>query len=99
MLKTQLPTDIQTVEQAQQFLTELYTNGECYHPEDSAHSINWNLPYQPNWGECEQLNNLMAAIYNLVGNDGRHSDPMIFDPCSFIISLDVDHNPDTFFAE
>lgn len=37
--KTNVPDGIKTIEEAKTFLTELYKNGEAYHPEDDANEI------------------------------------------------------------
>lgn len=77
-MKTVLPVAITTIEQAKAYLTDLYNNGEAYHPEDNAHSIAWSLPVQPTTDEREQLNKLMNDIYALKR----------IDPCEFILDLD-----------
>ncbi len=91
-MKTNLPTAITTIEEAKAFLTELHTNGEHYHPEDDAHDILWDINNTPNRDECMQLNELMHQIYALPGNDGRHSAPLAFDPCLFLIILDHEYS-------
>ena len=91
-MKTTLPAKISTVKEAKIFLFDLHENSESFHPEDDAHTIVWDdIPRQedePTHDEAEQLNKLMADIYNLPGNDGRHSGEMIFDPCQFLLDLD-----------
>lgn len=87
-MKTKLPLEIKTVEEAKAFLTELHANGEYFHPEDDAFTIEWQTCTPASGEECNQLNNLMYDIYNLPGNDGRHSAPMVFDPCAFLNGLD-----------
>jgi len=82
-MKTQLPNSISTIEQAQIFLTELYKNGEHFHPEDNARDIDW---FSLTLAEAEQLNILMDQIYDLPGNDGRHYD-LAFDPSEFLQNL------------
>lgn len=96
-MKTRLPLQITTVEEAKIFLTELHANDERFHPEDNAHGIEWELPIEdvPTYHEAERLNILMAAIYNLPGNDGRHEAPMVFDPCAFLSELDEAQDKDT----
>lgn len=81
-MKTALPDSINTVEEAKKFLTDLYNNGEAYHPEDSAILIDIFTQQ-----EGEQLNKLMSHIYNLDGNNGNHATPK-FDPCKFLLDLD-----------
>lgn len=77
-MKTNLPTKINTIDQAKHLLDELVKNGDSYHPEDRAIFIigpGFNATTQ----EREQLDNLMTDIYILPGN---------FDPCSYIMSID-----------
>ncbi len=87
-MKTNLPKEIKTVEQAKVFLTELYKNGEAYHPEDDATDIVWNLPEQqhPTHAEAVQMNKLMQDIYNLPGNKDKYPN-LEFDPCEVIMDL------------
>lgn len=88
-MKTVLPSSIETIEQAKAYLTDLYNNGEAYHPEDSAEGIAWFLPFNqiPTDNECRQLNKLMDDIYRIAkGTD--------FDPCEFLLELDPDYKRD-----
>jgi hypothetical protein len=87
-MKTPLPTDIKTIEQAKEFLSALHGNGETFHPEDDAFDILWNMPEQdmPTMAECERLNKLMDEIYNLEGNNDPQN--MVFDPCGYLLDLD-----------
>lgn len=88
---TVLPTAINTVIEAKEFLTALANNNESYHPEDDAHEVGspfngvFHRLFEP--AECDQLNKLIEDIYNLPGNDGRHCGNMIFDPCEFLLSI------------
>lgn len=93
---TNLPIAITTIDEAKAFLTELHANGESYHPEDDAQSIEWNLPtpQKPSSLYCDHLNDLMRQIYALPGNDGRHVEPLAFDPCLFLIILDQEYGND-----
>lgn len=75
-MKTQLPLEIKTIKGAEQFLTDLYNNGESFHPEDDAHEIIWSGK-APTESECNQLNELMDAIYQLED----------FDPCEHLLKL------------
>lgn len=77
MLKTKLPENITTIEEAKAFLTELIKNDEHFHPDDDAHTINWSLPakQQPNKKECDKLNSLMYQVCQING----------FDPYGFIL--------------
>lgn len=91
-MKTKLPERISTIDEAKVFLTELYNNGESFHPEDDANDIAWEIGDEiPTHKEAEKLNELMEDIYNLPGNDGRHCGAMVFDPCEFILKLDPDY--------
>jgi hypothetical protein len=79
-MKTKLPESINTVGEATAFLTELFNNGEAFHPEDAAQDILWALPedQRPTWYECIRLNTLM--------NECFHVDPD-FDPCAVFCDL------------
>lgn len=83
-MKTTLPKEINSVEQAKTFLTELVKNDEQFHPEDDATDLVGDAFTKE---EGEQLNKLMRDIYNLDGNNGNHATPK-FDPCEFILSLE-----------
>lgn len=78
-MKTKLPHNIETVEEAKAFLAELHANGESYHPEDNTFSVNWHMPpdQQPNPRECEQLNHLMKKVRHIYD----------FDPCGYLLML------------
>lgn len=89
-MKTALPEAINSIAEAEAFLTALYNNGESFHPEDDANGVIWYLPKQtkPTREEANRLNKLMNDIYALPGNDGRHSEPLAFDPCGWLLKLD-----------
>lgn len=87
-MKTTLPLCINTVPEAQKFLTELY-NKESFHPEDDAFQIEWHTCETPTFAECEQLNQLMSDIYAFPGNEDAQN--MVFDPCEFLLMLDPDY--------
>ena len=89
-MKTTLPQSIETAEQAKQLLTNLYNNGESFHPEDDATDIEWATCEEPTEAECILLNKLMADIYDLPGNENPMN--MAFDPCEFLLSLDVEYS-------
>lgn len=80
-LKTILPASITTIKEAKQLLTDLYNNGEAYHPEDSAADCLEDITPE----QAIQLDKLMDDIYNLPGNDNRLN--MIFDPCKELLDL------------
>ncbi len=87
-MKTNLPKEITTVEQAKLFLTELYKNGEQFHPEDNAHDVIFELPQEqmPTKKECDHLNKLMQDIYDLPGNKDKYPN-LALDPCEVIMNL------------
>lgn len=99
-MKTTLPTTITTIEEAEAFLTDLYNNGESYHPEDDAHDIVWSgdIFGFPSRDDAMQLNELMHQIYALPGNDGRHTD-LAFDPCEFLNQLENSQHIDDILDE
>jgi hypothetical protein len=81
-MRTRLPLRIDTVEEAKEFLTDLYNNGEAYHPEDDAHDIIW-VGTEVSMFEKDRLNELMQNIYDLPCNSDRYPD-LGFDPCEHI---------------
>ena len=85
-MKTNIPSQITTVEEAKVFLTDLHKNGETFHPEDDAHDIIWE-EVEVSDEEKDALNNAMIDIYNLPGNDGKHDNSIEFDPCGFLLGL------------
>jgi len=72
-MKTKLPSQIKTVEEAKAFLTELLKNRESYDPADDALDVNWCMPEieRPTVQECEQLNKLMDDIKSVANFDAR----------------------------
>lgn len=83
-LKTVLPEAITTIAEAQKLLTDLYNNGESYHPEDRAADC---LESQGITSEhATQLDKLMDDIYKLPGNDSHIN--MAFDPCEYLLNID-----------
>lgn len=84
-MKTNLPYQITSIQEAKDFLTELHHNGEAFHPEDDALDIVWRGDDPETW-ELYRLNALMKDIYNLEGNEDPQN--MIFDPCGFLLDLD-----------
>ncbi len=87
-MKTNLPQAITTPAEAAIFLTELYNNGESYHPDDDATEF-----FGPVDGA--QLNKLMEDIHNLPGNEGYPDESkMVFEPCGFLLDLDPDYKRD-----
>ena len=65
-MKTNLNIDITSDLEAIEFLEELCSNNEDFHPEEDAHDIIWNgvaPEHIPTKSECDKLNNLMTQIY------------------------------------
>ena len=84
-MKTKLPKEILTIQQAKSFLFHLFNNAEAYHPEDDAFDVLWlNCP-EPSEQEKIQLNKLMDDIYALPGNNSAKD--MAFDPCGYLIDI------------
>lgn len=81
MLKTQLPAEIKTIDEAKKLLTDLFNNDEAYHCEDPAAECLENATSV----EAKQLDKLMSDIYNLDGNNNVAD--MAFDPCGFLLDL------------
>jgi hypothetical protein len=71
-MKTILPKDITTIDEAKKLLTELYVNGESYHCEDDATDIEIFT-----FNEGANLNRLMDRIYSLA----------LIDPCEYLLYL------------
>lgn len=90
-MKTVLPNEIKTIQEARNFLTVLYGNGEIWHPEDNAHE---SFGPEVTNAEKDQLNKLMSDIYSLPENRDRSYNDLVFDPCGFILSLDKDYIKD-----
>jgi len=78
-MKTIIPAVITTSEHAKQFLTDLFNNGEAYHPEDSAFDIvvlsTEHRAFTDN--EAEKLNEAMEQVYDVAD----------FDPCELLMDL------------
>lgn len=74
-MKTILSQAITSVQEAENFLTTLYNNGESFHPEDDAHDVIFPGT-QPYIAECDKLNSLMEQCFALD-----------FDPCEFLDNL------------
>lgn len=81
-MKTDLNRTIASVDDAKQFLIDLFNNGESYHPEDSAFDIIWD-DIEPSKAQLEELDNLMAAVYVYASPD--------FDPCELLNNLREDY--------
>jgi len=77
-MNTIIPAVITTSEHASQFLTDLFNNGESYHPEDSAFDI------EDMYGErlfsdeeAGMINEAMEQVYDVAD----------FDPCELLLEL------------
>jgi len=78
-MKTIIPSVITTSEDAKKFLTDLFSNGEAYHPEDSAQDI-INFETRENIFtnvEAYSLDELMMQVYDVAD----------FDPCELLMDL------------
>lgn len=66
-MKTTLPTEIKTIEQAKDLLRQLHLNNESYHPDDSAETIIRGGDDERVFTdqEAEQLNKLMNEIFTI----------------------------------
>ena len=75
-MKTKLPESINSIEEAKKLLEDLHTNGESYHPEDSAvYALFANGT--ASLDEAHRLDDLMDQIDKLEG----------FDSCAFLLDL------------
>lgn len=77
-MRTTLPIEINSIQDAEKFLKELNDNGEAYHPEDDAFDIVWNGT-EPVENEKTHLNELMDQCYEFGTS---------FDPCEYLLSLE-----------
>jgi hypothetical protein len=74
-MKTNLNRHIESEDQAKEFLSELFQNGEGYHPEDDAFDISWDERIEnPTEGEMRKLNRLMDEVHEHIP-----------DPCGYIV--------------
>jgi hypothetical protein len=73
-MKTNLDRKINSIEDARAYLRELDTNGEAYHPDDSADSVEWD-GNAPDANECILLDSLMDACRDFL------------DPCEELLAL------------
>jgi hypothetical protein len=79
-MKTQLPVEINTVEEARKFLTELHNNNEAFHPDDDPMDIEYpDLPHDqvPTQSERKLLCRIMNDIHQLPD----------FDPSEVLVDL------------
>jgi len=65
-MKTNLPEQLTTAEEAKVFLTELYKNGESYHPDDDAQIIALEAGRTFTSTEAKKLNDLMEQCFELL---------------------------------
>ena len=73
-MRTNLNRQILSIEDAKSYLRELATNGEAYHPDDSADSIEWH-ENAPDANECIKMDGLMDACRDFL------------DPCEELLAL------------
>lgn len=79
-MKTNLNRTISTHEEAEAFLNELFENDEVFNPDDSAHDVIWdNCEQPPTAEECNKLNILMNAVWEVANDD--------FDPHAYLLDL------------
>jgi hypothetical protein len=75
-MKTNLPEQLTTAEEAKSFLRELYKNGESYHPDDDAQMVALEDVRTFTSTEAKNLNALMKQCYELLP-----------DPCEVLMDL------------
>lgn len=73
-MRTNLNRTISSKEDAKAYLRELEANGEAYHPDDSADSVEW-LKIAPDTNECTKMDALMDACRDFL------------DPCEELLAL------------
>ena len=73
-MTTNLTRTIDSPETAKAFLRDLHNNGESYHPDDSADSVEWSGD-DPDANECIKLDSLMDACRDFL------------DPCEELLAL------------
>ncbi len=78
-MKTNLDRTITTQDEAESFLSELFDNGESFHPEDDARNIIKFATAERIFTdeEADKLNDLMSSIYEILD----------FDPCGYLLDL------------
>lgn len=76
-MKTLLPANISTVDQAKEFINNLLNNGECYHFDDDAKDVLFDDGTYFSESEAIKLNILMNEIYLLPN----------FDPFEYVLLL------------
>lgn len=79
-MKTKLPAAITTQDEAEDFLNELFENGEHFHPEEDAENI-INLETKEaifTSQEAKKLNQLMGVMLYEIAD---------FDPCEYLEEL------------
>jgi hypothetical protein len=83
-MKTNLNRTISNQDDAENFLRELFENGESFHPEDDAHNIIRIATGERLFTdeESDKLNDLMSSMYE-VGFDCDDD----FDPCGYFLDL------------
>jgi len=82
-MKTNLNRTITTQEDAEYFLSELFENGESFHPEDDARNIIKFATGERIFTdeEADKLNDLMSSIYEIQDSDED------FDACGYLLDL------------
>lgn len=77
VLKTTLPDSITTLDQAKAYLTNLYNNGESYHPDDDSKDCLNGISEQ----DGKHMNMLMDQVFELFTANG-------LDVYMFLLDLD-----------
>lgn len=83
-MKTILPKSINSIEDANKLLRELFENNESFHPEDDAHDVidvhtNKEIFTEE---EADKLNDLIGQMYEIDG----------YDPCEYLLELTREAN-------
>jgi len=73
-MRTNLNRKITSIEDAKAYLSDLQSNNEAYHPDDSADSVEWAVN-APDANECIKLDSLMDACRDFL------------DPCEELLAL------------
>jgi hypothetical protein len=83
-MKTNLNRTITTQDEAEDFLNELFENGEDFHPEDDARNIIRFATGERLFTdeEADKLNDLMSSMY-----DKDFDADADFDPCGYLLDL------------
>ena len=68
-LKTNLNRTIDATKEAEEFLTELFQNGEGFHTDDSSFDLNWSeINRIVSYSEKKQLDRLMDQVHEYLND-------------------------------